>query len=105
MASEKSTPENKLFAQQTNPIKSLFSKESPLFVDFDDDKSFCDRLLLFGFEPNETIRLLEKLNSYYLALKNTQSPRHNFSPDEVKKLDAINLKLNVPIAYYVTERF
>ena len=79
----------------------LFSKNSPIHV-LDGCKeekfSLSDRLKLFGYEQS-ALSLLERL----LNVKNV-SEQKLFDTDEINYLERMNLQLDIPRVYFLTEK-
>src|SRR3989344_4444268 len=84
-------------------ILSLFSKNSPIhsLTECDENLSLFDRLRLFGFDDRE--RNVKSLLIRLLDVKST-SDKKLFTVDEVEYLERLNLQLDIPRVYFLTEK-
>ena len=85
--------------ENENDLLSLFYRNSPIHVlsECKNKLSLIDRLQLFGYDVN-TISLLNKL----LGVK-CVSDQLRFTTTEVKRLEEMNLRLDIPRVYFLTE--
>ena len=98
MASKKANSKNKsLFERSEEKIVSLFSKNSLIhtLTDCDEDLSLLDRLRLFGFSDFRLERLLDV---------ESVSDQRLFNTDEINYLERMNLQLDIPRVYFLTEK-
>ena len=79
---------------------TLFSKNSPIHVLSECEKnlSLLDRLRLFGFNDNKMFLLTR------LLAVSTGNDRKLFTVDEVEYLNQMNLRLDIPRVYFLTEK-